>query len=396
MAADLAAADQQRRELIANVSHELRTPIAALQAVLENLVDGVATADPATLRTALSQTQRLGRLVDRAARPVAARRAARWRCDPAPFPVGRAAGAGDARGRGRARVAARGVAARRRPAAAIAAPRRPRPRCTRCWRTCWTTPPGTARPAGGRWSVAARRDATAGLEVADEGPGIAARGARAGVRALHARRPRGRTAAPGSGLAIARWTVDAARRHDRRRRARRRARLPDPDHAPGGRGVSAEDGRARSGVNRPRARVGAWVGDRATACVGARAADPRRRPDGARPAARVGARVGAARRTRRRPGRYRDGAGVGAATSAAHVTARRRPALPIRPRGRCSATAGRARPGRSRVTCSRASWRSASSSRPPRPRAHGRRLALHRLGRDRDDDHGGLGAPATR
>ena len=63
MAADLAAADQQRRELIANVSHELRTPIAALQAVLENLVDGVATADPPTLRTALAQTERLGRLV---------------------------------------------------------------------------------------------------------------------------------------------------------------------------------------------------------------------------------------------------------------------------------------------------------------------------------------------
>ena len=63
MAADLAAADQQRRELIANVSHELRTPIAALQAVLENLVDGVAEPDPATLSTALGQTERLGRLV---------------------------------------------------------------------------------------------------------------------------------------------------------------------------------------------------------------------------------------------------------------------------------------------------------------------------------------------
>jgi signal transduction histidine kinase len=63
MAADLAAADQQRRELIANVSHELRTPISALQAVLENVVDGVATPDPATLRTALAQTERLGRLV---------------------------------------------------------------------------------------------------------------------------------------------------------------------------------------------------------------------------------------------------------------------------------------------------------------------------------------------
>jgi signal transduction histidine kinase len=63
MSADLAAADQHRRELIANVSHELRTPIAALQAVLENIVDGVAGADPVTLRTALAQTERLGRLV---------------------------------------------------------------------------------------------------------------------------------------------------------------------------------------------------------------------------------------------------------------------------------------------------------------------------------------------
>jgi signal transduction histidine kinase len=63
MAADLDAADRQRRELIANVSHELRTPITALQGVLENIVDGVAEAGPATLRVALGQTERLGRLV---------------------------------------------------------------------------------------------------------------------------------------------------------------------------------------------------------------------------------------------------------------------------------------------------------------------------------------------
>jgi signal transduction histidine kinase len=63
MAADLAAADRQRRELIANVSHELRTPITALQGLLENIVDGVAQAEPATMQTALTQTQRLGRLV---------------------------------------------------------------------------------------------------------------------------------------------------------------------------------------------------------------------------------------------------------------------------------------------------------------------------------------------
>jgi signal transduction histidine kinase len=63
MAADLDAADRQRRELIANVSHELRTPIAALRAVLENVVDGIVRPEPATMTAALEQTERLGRLV---------------------------------------------------------------------------------------------------------------------------------------------------------------------------------------------------------------------------------------------------------------------------------------------------------------------------------------------
>ncbi|MGW4644125.1 HAMP domain-containing sensor histidine kinase, partial [Sphaerisporangium sp. NPDC004334] len=63
MAADLGEVDRQRRELVANVSHELRTPITGLQAVLENLVDGVSSPDNATLSTALTQTERLGRLV---------------------------------------------------------------------------------------------------------------------------------------------------------------------------------------------------------------------------------------------------------------------------------------------------------------------------------------------
>ena len=63
MAADLAAVDQQRRDLVANVSHELRTPVSALRAVLENLVDGVSPPDQATLQAALDQTERLGRLV---------------------------------------------------------------------------------------------------------------------------------------------------------------------------------------------------------------------------------------------------------------------------------------------------------------------------------------------
>jgi signal transduction histidine kinase len=63
MADDLAAVDAQRRRLVADVSHELRTPLTALQALLENLADGVATPDPETLESAVAQTRRLGRLV---------------------------------------------------------------------------------------------------------------------------------------------------------------------------------------------------------------------------------------------------------------------------------------------------------------------------------------------
>lgn len=63
MAADLEASDRARRDLVANVSHELRTPVAALHAQLENVVDGVTPATPATLQAALTQTERLSRLV---------------------------------------------------------------------------------------------------------------------------------------------------------------------------------------------------------------------------------------------------------------------------------------------------------------------------------------------
>jgi signal transduction histidine kinase len=63
MATELGETDRVRRDLVANVSHELRTPITALQAVLENLVDGVSEPDPETFATMLSQVERLGRLV---------------------------------------------------------------------------------------------------------------------------------------------------------------------------------------------------------------------------------------------------------------------------------------------------------------------------------------------
>ena len=134
MAADLAAADQQRRELIANVSHELRTPIAALQAVLENVVDGVAEPDPATLRTALAQTQRLGRLVaellDLSRIDAGALALDREVVALAPMladgPSPRPRSARGVAGRGIGFTRRRGAAGRRRP-------RRPRRGCTRSW-----------------------------------------------------------------------------------------------------------------------------------------------------------------------------------------------------------------------------------------------------------------------
>ena len=73
MAADLADVERMRRDLVANVSHELRTPISALRAVLENLADGVAPADPAAIEVALGQTRAARPARRAAARPLAAR-----------------------------------------------------------------------------------------------------------------------------------------------------------------------------------------------------------------------------------------------------------------------------------------------------------------------------------
>jgi signal transduction histidine kinase len=63
MAEDLEQVDTLRREMVANVSHELRTPVAALRAQLENMVDGVTVPDEPALQSALTQVERLGRLV---------------------------------------------------------------------------------------------------------------------------------------------------------------------------------------------------------------------------------------------------------------------------------------------------------------------------------------------
>ena len=175
-----------RRELIANVSHELRTPITALQAVLENIVDGVRRARPghaahrarpdraarpaghASCSTCPASTPARSPLQPRRVRrwPTVVRRGERGRRG-AVVPARRAATTVD--------VAPPTLAARRRPAPA--APGAGQPARQR----------RPAQPAGRHRHRPRPARATAGLqlEVVDEGPGIADGRPGAGVRAVH-------------------------------------------------------------------------------------------------------------------------------------------------------------------------------------------------------------------
>lgn len=63
MAEELSRTEILRKELIANASHELKTPLTALQAQLENIVDGIAEPTPARMAALLTQTEHLSALV---------------------------------------------------------------------------------------------------------------------------------------------------------------------------------------------------------------------------------------------------------------------------------------------------------------------------------------------
>jgi signal transduction histidine kinase len=204
MAEDLEQVDRQRRELVANVSHELRTPVAALQAVLENVVDGVTPADPATLGAALAQVQRLGGLVDELldlSRADAGQVPLQRRAVPLAELVEAAVA--------EARLADRGVAYEVRVdppgATACADP-------ARLQQVVANLLDNASRhsPPGGVVAVEARvRDGRTRLSVRDDGPGIP----RDERERVFERFTRGGTAAghdggTGLGLAIARWAVD--------------------------------------------------------------------------------------------------------------------------------------------------------------------------------------------
>jgi signal transduction histidine kinase len=64
MAESLADAESQRKQLAADVAHELRTPLAAIQATLEGMQDGVLPANQEQIASLHSETLLLNRMVD--------------------------------------------------------------------------------------------------------------------------------------------------------------------------------------------------------------------------------------------------------------------------------------------------------------------------------------------
>jgi signal transduction histidine kinase len=62
LASRLETAEQHRERLLADLAHELRTPLAAIEATVEALADGVLPADEQTLTALRAQTGRLIRL----------------------------------------------------------------------------------------------------------------------------------------------------------------------------------------------------------------------------------------------------------------------------------------------------------------------------------------------
>jgi signal transduction histidine kinase len=228
MAADLATADQHRRELIANVSHELRTPITALRAVLENIVDGVAESDPQTLRTALAQTERLGRLVTE------------LRTCPGSTPARTGCSSSSLWGPSWTRSSRRPVVTASRSRGHLRLRRtRPRgpPRRSRTAQAGPAEPAGQRcrhSPVGGQVTIRANtRDCSLVLEVLDDGP--ASLRVSGLVFEHFTRGERATGGGTGLGLAIARWVVNrtaALSRSPRRRTSPRPPRPPAPAPAP--------------------------------------------------------------------------------------------------------------------------------------------------------------------
>ena len=206
MAAELEEVDRMRKDLVANVSHELRTPISALRALLENLIDGVEPVERSTLETTLRQVERLGRLVEQlldlsklesGAVPLARAR------------VGLRPVVEQVLEESRQQAERRGVTLSLHGTNDVELSADEH----RLHQVVANLVSNAVRhsPSGGRVTLTvSRRNGRALLEVADEGPGIAAGEAERVFERFY-RSDHGRAATEGGsglGLAIARWIVE--------------------------------------------------------------------------------------------------------------------------------------------------------------------------------------------
>lgn len=202
MASDLAEVDRFRKELIANVSHELRTPISALQAVLENIVDGVEQPDPERLKVMLSQVERLGALVGQLL-DLSKLEAGAVPLNRRAFPVGVLIDGVLAESALHQQAASRHVVVRSSISAELVAYGDP----DRLHQVISNLVENAIRhsPDGGRVSVSAHhRNGALAIEVDDQGPGIPD----AESSRVFERFYRSSDGGTGLGLAIARWIVD--------------------------------------------------------------------------------------------------------------------------------------------------------------------------------------------
>ncbi|MGF1645322.1 MAG: sensor histidine kinase [Kineosporiaceae bacterium] len=200
MAADLAAAEGQRRELLANVAHELRTPVTALRAQLENVVDGVHLADAAVHAELLARTEHLSRLVDDlldlARADAGADPPVRATVPVRPLVADVVAEVGPARpGPALVNRVPAGLVVRADPA--------------RLRQALTNLVDNAARHAATRVEVrGVRTSAATVLEIVDDGPGIPPDERETVFRRFHSGAPAAvATGGTGLGLAIARWAV---------------------------------------------------------------------------------------------------------------------------------------------------------------------------------------------
>jgi signal transduction histidine kinase len=204
MATELAEVDRMRRDLVANVSHELRTPISALQAKLENLVDGVEQPDPESLGVMLNQVERLGRMVSQLL-DLSRLESGAIPLERRPFEVASVLEMAASESRLNAGRVTVSVEAQSTGLVADGDPER-------VHQVVANLVDNAVRysPAGGTVTIAAHRDAgRVAIEVSDEGPGIPEQEAsRVFERFYRADPSRSGHGGAGLGLAIARWIVD--------------------------------------------------------------------------------------------------------------------------------------------------------------------------------------------